>query len=91
MPVRGLTRRAPTSNLCQALLGGIVLGMRGANGLGAGFQFSRRRAALHLAKKTSVVPENRGHVGVLGAKGFLPDGERPLVERLGLGVLALSL
>ncbi len=55
---------------CQALLGRIVLGMRGANGLGAGLQFSGRRAPLHLTKKTSVVLKNRGHVRVLGTKAF---------------------
>ena len=53
---RAATRAAPTTHFfapSQALLGGIVLGMRGANGLGAGFHFSGRRAPLHLAKKKS--------------------------------------
>ena len=34
----------------QPLLGGIVLGVSRANGLGASFQFVGRRAPLHFAK-----------------------------------------
>ena len=64
--------------------------MRGANGLGAGFQFSGRRATLHLTKKAGVVFKNRGQIRVLRSECLLYDPERPLVERLGLGVLALS-
>ena len=63
----GMTRPLGRALRHRALLGGILLGVRGANGLGAGFQFSGRRAALHLAKKPSVVLKNRGHIGVLGS------------------------
>ena len=57
--------------------------MRGANGPSSDFEFPGRRAPLHLAKKSSVVLENRSRLGVLGPKSFLHDGERPLKERAG--------
>ena len=74
----------------SVLAWGIDLGVRGANGPGANFQFSGRCTPLHLAMKTSVVLENLGYVGVLGTQGFLPDRERSLEERLGLGVRRLD-
>jgi len=55
------------------LPGRIRLGVHGAHGRGAGFQFSGRRAALHFAKKKSAVLKDRGHVGVIRAQGLLPN------------------
>jgi len=57
----------------------------GANGLGAGFQFSRGRTALHLAKEMSIVLKNLGDVGVVGAESFFQDGKCPPEERLSIG------
>ena len=37
------------------------------------------------------VVEGRGHIGVVCAERLLPDRQRALVERLGVGVLALVL
>jgi hypothetical protein len=44
----------------RGLLGRIPRRMRRANGLGASFQFSGRRAALHPAKNEGIVLKNRG-------------------------------
>ena len=66
-----------------------LLAPLGPDRLGAGLRFRSLGTVSNLAEQRGVIPEARGHVGVLWPEGFLPDGQCPLVQRLGSGIPAL--
>ncbi len=68
----------------------IFLSVLGPDHLGTSLHPLCLIGAPGLSEQCSIVFQALGHVRVLGPKGLLPDRQRPLVERLGLRVVALG-
>ncbi len=73
----------------ETLIRWCPLCMPNADSLGLGLHLLGFSFAVRFSQQPTVILERRGHAQVIGSQGVLSNGQRALVQRFGLGVLAL--
>ncbi len=66
------------------------LSVLGPDRLGAEFHHCRQVVSSGVSEEGGIVLQAQGHVRVLGSQRPFPDRQRPIVQRLSLGVVALG-
>ncbi len=69
----------------------IFLSVFGPDRLGAGFHLFGPVLTVSFPQQLGIILQARNHIRMLGSEGLFLDRQRALVERFGLGVVALGL